>query len=96
MRKSKLMELKVRSKIGIVAVILVVIGITGMLAFIYSVESTRADRILDATISCLGSYGRTTECIQICEGTLNNTAYHDMRLLNDADCEPYINDAVSR
>lgn len=49
MRKSKLMELKVRSKIGIVAVILVVIGITGMLAFIYSVESTRADRILDAT-----------------------------------------------
>lgn len=43
------MELKVRSKIGIVAVILVVIGITGMLAFIYSVESTRADRILDAT-----------------------------------------------
>ena len=48
MRKNKLMELKVRSKIGIVAVILVVIGITGMLAFIYSVESTRADRILDA------------------------------------------------
>ena len=38
-----------RSKIGIVAVILVVIGIVAMLAFIYSVESTRADRILDAT-----------------------------------------------
>jgi hypothetical protein len=91
-----LIELKARSKIGIVAVILVVIGITGMLAFIYSVESTRADRILDATINCIGSYGRTTECIQICEGTLNNTVYHDMRLLIEADCEAYINDAVNR
>lgn len=28
-----------------------VIGIAGMLAFIYSIESTRADRILDATFS---------------------------------------------
>lgn len=79
---------------GIVVVILVVIGIAGTLAFIYSVESTRADRILDATINCIGSYGRIIECIQICEGTLNNTAYHDMRLLNEGDCEPYINDAV--
>ena len=85
-----------RSKIGIVTVFLVVIGITGILAFIYSVESTRADRILDVTINCISSYGRTTECIQICKGTLNNTVYHEMRLLNEADCETYINDAVDR
>jgi hypothetical protein len=89
-------ELKVRSRIGIAAVILVIIGIVGMLAFIYSVESTRTDRILDATINCISSYGRTTECIQICEGTLNNTGYHDMRLLDDADCEFYINDVADR
>ena len=59
-------------------------------------SSSKADRILDATINCISSYVRTSECIQICEGTLNNTVYHDMRLLNDADCEPYINDAADR
>jgi hypothetical protein len=30
------------------------------------------------------------------DGTLNNTIYHDMRLLNGADCETYVNNAVDR
>lgn len=88
--------MKTRNKIGIVVVILVFISTLGILAFTYSIESSRAQRILDATMNCIGIHDNATPCIQICEGTLNDTAYDDLRLLNKEDCRPYINNAIDK
>lgn len=88
--------MKRQNRIGIVVAILVAIGTIGLFAYSYLIESARADRIFDTTVDCIDFYGNTTTCIQICEGNLNNTAYHDMRLLNEEDCRPYTNDTVER
>lgn len=88
--------MKTRSKIGIFVVIVVAVGMIALFAYTWQIESARARAIQQDMIDCIVTYGSGTPCVEICEGTLDDSRYPVIRELDMEDCKPFVDEVIER
>ena len=72
------------------------LAIVALFAYTWQIESARARAIQEDMIDCIDAYGSGTPCMEICEGTLEDSRYPAIKELDIEDCKPYVDEVIDR